>query len=91
MLIIAIMILLFTIAMIIKWELNNSKSTLREKNIFVLFWGIPILFTIIIISYQIWVLASKAKDWGGMYLIGGAFIFTLTFRFAFYLKKIPIT
>ncbi len=67
----------------------GDKATLHEikQNFILLIWGIPILFTIIFIPYQVWVLTGMLNRWGGVYIIGGTFLLTLTIMYIFYYKR----
>ncbi|WP_100407830.1 hypothetical protein [Bacillus solitudinis] len=88
-LIIAILVLFFSLRQMTLIEKSKNKSTMQEikQNISLLLCGIPAIVALVFIPYQVWVLTGKSNDWDGVYIIGGTVIIAIIISFVFYYKR----
>ncbi|OLN24219.1 hypothetical protein BTO30_02080 [Domibacillus antri] len=85
MLIAALFALLFFVRIMI--FLENVIADTVIKNILILSCGIPLVFLILFIPYNVWALAGHSYDWDGVYLFGWTFILTVILFFTYYGKR----
>ncbi|WP_078549196.1 hypothetical protein [Litchfieldia alkalitelluris] len=92
-LVIVIIILFISIIKMTVLEKLKTKSTTEEikQNVTFIFWGIPIIFALVFIPYQVWALTGKLNDWGGVYILGGTALLTIIITFTlYYTRKIKL-
>lgn len=89
-LIIAIIILLFSLRKMSMMKYLKSNFTTKEvkQNVISLCWGIVIFCAILFIPYQVWVLTGKSHYFDAVYIIGGTALITTIISFIFYYKSL---
>ncbi|MFE8700834.1 hypothetical protein ACFYKX_09425 [Cytobacillus sp. FJAT-54145] len=87
--IIAIFVLLFALRKISMIKYSKRLSVLKEakQNVISMLWGVLVIAAIIFIPYQVWILTGSSHYWDGVYIIGGATLFTIIISFIFYYKS----
>lgn len=88
-LMIAIIVLLFSLRKMTIVEYSNNKKSFSQEinhNLKLLAWGFPMVVTLIFIPYQTWIFVGKSSDWDGVYIVIGTAIITILSSFTFYYR-----
>jgi len=87
-LLIAMVTLLAVLKKITLIESTSTKSLKNEvkKNTQLMLWGILLMFCVLLIPYQVWVITGSSNDWDGVYILGAVLIVTVILCFTMYSK-----
>ncbi|WP_046173609.1 hypothetical protein [Domibacillus indicus] len=64
----------------------ESAAKKIKKNAIMMVWGLLLVFCILFIPYQTWILTGRLNDWNGVYILGASATATVILCFSFYFK-----